>query len=256
MSVAAGAAPVIDATALRKTYTVGGETVHALAGVDVLIRAGEMAAILGASGSGKSTLMHILGCLDKPDAGTYRLDGEDITAIAGDRLAAIRNRRIGFIFQSFHLLPRLDAVDNVALPLRYARRTDARAAAEAALRRVGLGDRMRHRPNQLSGGQRQRVAIARALLRDAPVLLLDEPTSALDAESEHQVQLALAELMKDRTVVVIAHRLATVQHADRIHVIAGKDDPEPGTVLESGTHAELVARGGAYARLAARQRLD
>jgi putative ABC transport system ATP-binding protein len=206
MSVAAGAAPVIDATALRKTYTVGGETVHALAGVDVLIRAGEMAAILGASGSGKSTLMHILGCLDKPDAGTYRLDGEDITAIAGDRLAAIRNRRIGFIFQSFHLLPRLDAVDNVALPLRYARRTDARAAAEAALRRVGLGDRMRHRPNQLSGGQRQRVAIARALAGSPALLLADEPTGNLDSRTGEEILGLFAELHREgRTIIIVTH---------------------------------------------------
>ncbi len=206
MSDAAGAAPVIDATALRKTYTVGGETVHALAGVDVRIRAGEMAAILGASGSGKSTLMHILGCLDKPDAGTYRLDGEDITAIHGDRLAAIRNRRIGFIFQSFHLLPRLDAVENVALPLRYARRADARAAAETALRRVGLGDRLRHRPNQLSGGQRQRVAIARALAGSPALLLADEPTGNLDSRTGEEILGLFAELHREgRTIVIVTH---------------------------------------------------
>ncbi len=257
----------LPAAAPRRAITLDGvrfryhpDAGEVLRGIDLDIPAGKTTALVGQSGGGKTTILDLIPRLRDTTAGSVRWDGVDVRDL--DQAGLMR--QVAIVNQEAFLFD-----DTIRANIRYGRPSATDAEIEQAARRAhvheailslegGLGydTRVGDRGGRLSGGQRQRVAIARALLRDAPVLLLDEPTSALDAESEHQVQLALAELMKDRTVVVIAHRLATVQHADRIHVIAGKDDPEPGTVLESGTHAELVARGGAYARLAARQRLD
>jgi len=199
-------APIIDIRNLHRTFHVGGETVHALAGVDVAIARGELVAITGASGSGKSTMMNILGCLDRPDAGSYHLDGEDVARLPSDRLAAVRGRRIGFVFQSFNLLPRLDALGNVGLPLLYSDAVDWRPRAAQALAEVGLADRAHHRPNQLSGGQRQRVAIARALVNDPALILADEPTGNLDSKTGAEiVEVFLRLNAAGRTIVIVTH---------------------------------------------------
>ncbi|MHC4777457.1 MAG: ABC transporter ATP-binding protein, partial [Planctomycetota bacterium] len=170
-----GPVKIIEARSLVKTYHLGGATVNALDGLDLEVHEGEMLAITGPSGSGKSTLMHVIGCLDRPDSGTYRLAGEDVSRLSEDRLAEIRNRRIGFVFQTFNLLPRMSALENVELPMLYAGMRGAKSRAADALRRTGLADRMHHEPNQLSGGQCQRVAIARALITEPSILLADEP---------------------------------------------------------------------------------
>ena len=236
---------VIVTRGLQRDYDMGGEVVHALRGVDLTIQKNEFVAVMGPSGSGKSTLMNLIGCLDSPTAGEYWLNGHRVSELADDELARIRNREIGFVFQTFNLLPRATALHNVELPLVYAGvgGKERRASAAEALARVGLADRMQHKPNELSGGQRQRVAIARALLKNAPVLMLDEATSALDAESERAVQAALSQLLHSRTTLVIAHRLSTIERADRILVL------DEGRIVESGTHAGLLAAGGVYAAL-------
>jgi putative ABC transport system ATP-binding protein len=209
---------------LMKTYELGGQTVHALNDVSIEVAEGEMVAIRGPSGSGKSTLMNILGALDQPDAGSYFLAGEDVSKLASNRLAEIRNRRIGFVFQTFNLLPRMSAVENVALPLHYAGRRDARERAIAALGVVGLGERMHHQPSQLSGGQRQRVAVARAIVTDPAILLADEPTGALDSRTGEEI-LALFKALNARghTIIVVTHDLAVAKHCDReIYIKDGK----------------------------------
>ena len=197
---------IIAAERLFKRYELGGETVTALDGVDLTVGAGEMVSITGPSGSGKSTLMHIIGCLDRPDEGIYRLAGEDVSRMSRDRLAEVRNRRIGFIFQTFNLLPRMSSLENVELPLLYGGQDDSRAKAAAALERVGLADRMRHEPNQLSGGQRQRVAIARALVMDPALLLADEPTGNLDSRTGQEI-LGLFRLLhrEGHTIMIVTH---------------------------------------------------
>src|SRR5687767_8673119 len=173
---------VIDLIGATKVYELGAERVHALRGVDLTIERGELVAIFGPSGSGKSTLMNVIGCLDTPTAGTYRLDGVDVQELDDAALADLRNKKIGFVFQTFHLLPRQIALENVGLPLRYAGYSyrERREASRRALERVDLGDRMDHRPEQLSGGQKQRVAIARALVTNPAIVLADEPTGSLD----------------------------------------------------------------------------
>jgi len=197
---------MIETRNLRKSYHSGEAMVHALDGVDICISAGEMVAITGPSGSGKSTLMHILGCLDAPDQGEYLLEGENVATLSPNRLATVRNRRIGFVFQSFNLLPRVSALENVELPLLYAGRSDARAVALQALDRVGLADRQRHDPSQLSGGQRQRVAIARAMVSDPAIILADEPTGNLDSHTSLEIMELFARLNRDgRTIILVTH---------------------------------------------------
>ena len=207
---------MIETRDLRKTYQLGETTVRALAGVTVAVREGEMVAITGPSGSGKSTLMHILGCLDRPDEGHYHLAGEDVSQLSKDRLAGIRNRRIGFVFQSFNLLPRLSALENVELPLMYTGCRDARQRARHALETVGLGDRTDHEPNQLSGGQRQRVAIARAIVTDPAILLADEPTGNLDSRTGDEILVFFQQLNKEgRTVLMVTHDRYVADHCGR-----------------------------------------
>jgi putative ABC transport system ATP-binding protein len=197
---------IIAAEGLFKRYELGGETVTALDGVDLTVGAGEMVSITGPSGSGKSTLMHIIGCLDRPDEGVYRLAGEDVSRMSRDRLAEVRNRRIGFIFQTFNLLPRMSSLENVELPLLYGGQPESRSKAAAALERVGLGDRLGHEPNQLSGGQRQRVAIARALVMNPALLLADEPTGNLDSRTGQEILGLFRTLHREgHTIMIVTH---------------------------------------------------
>jgi putative ABC transport system ATP-binding protein len=214
---------MIRAEELTKVYEVGGDTIRALDGVSFSIAAGEMVAITGSSGSGKSTLMHILGCLDRPDSGRYFLAGEDVSRMSPDQLAHVRNRRIGFVFQTFNLLPRMNGIENVELPLLYAGRKGARKIAIAALESVGLGDRMRHEPSQLSGGQRQRVAVARALVTDPAILLADEPTGNLDSRTGLEI-LAMFRTLHEggRTIIIVTHDPSVASFCKRqIHLKDG-----------------------------------
>jgi putative ABC transport system ATP-binding protein len=199
---------LITATNLTKTYVMGDQTVHALRGVSLSIEEGAFVAIMGASGSGKSTLMNIMGCLDLPTTGEYRLADEAVEAMSADDLASIRNRRIGFVFQQFNLLPRTSALENVELPMVYAgiKAPERRAKALAALQKVGLGERTGHTPAELSGGQQQRVAIARALVNNPQLILADEPTGALDSQTSEDIMRLLTDLNKQgMTVVLVTH---------------------------------------------------
>ena len=236
---------MIVAQSLVKTYTLGGGVVRALDDVSFEIQAGEMVAIRGPSGSGKSTLMHIIGCLDTPDSGHYVLGGEDVSRLGKDRLAEIRNQSIGFVFQTFNLLPRMTALENVELPIHYAGRKDARENAEAALKIVGLGDRMEHEPNQLSGGQRQRVAIARAIVTSPKILLADEPTGALDSKTGEEI-LALFKSLNEqgRTIIIVTHDAAIARHCKREIFLRDGKIAVPSHPAEA--HA-LAAAGGAPA---------
>jgi len=210
---------LIDVRALVKTYEIGEIQVNALCGVDVQIREKEYLAIMGPSGSGKSTLMNILGCLDTPSSGEYQFGGEFVSKMNDDQLAEIRNRRIGFVFQTFNLLPRADALHNVELPLIYAGLPAAkrREQAKSALERVGLGDRMHHKPNELSGGQRQRVAIARALVNNPSIILADEPTGNLDSKTGEEIMAVLGELnSQGHTIILVTHDENIASHARRI----------------------------------------
>jgi putative ABC transport system ATP-binding protein len=199
-------APVIRLEGITKEYPMAAETVCALRGVDLTIGRNELVAVMGPSGSGKSTLMNILGCLDVPTAGRYWLDGEDVAGMSQSELARVRGRRIGFVFQTFELLPRQTALRNVELPLTYSDTPDRRARAAESLERVGLADRMTHRPNQMSGGQRQRVAIARALVQRPALLLADEPTGNLDTKTGDEILDLFAGLHADgQTIVIVTH---------------------------------------------------
>ncbi|SDF77080.1 putative ABC transport system ATP-binding protein [Lentzea fradiae] len=217
--------PVIECRNLRKTYGSGDTAVHALRGLDLTVEKGEYLAIMGASGSGKSTLLNILGCLDVPTSGQYLLDGIDTGEFDEEQLSLLRNRKIGFVFQSFNLVPRTTALANVELPLVYAgvRRAQRRDRALAALDLVGLKDRTHHRPNELSGGQQQRVAIARALVTSPAIVLADEPTGNLDTDSSREVMGILDRLhASGRTVVLITHEDDVAAHATRtVRVVDG-----------------------------------
>ncbi|NER84028.1 MAG: ABC transporter ATP-binding protein [Leptolyngbya sp. SIO1D8] len=210
---------------IRKTYRLGEVEVPVLKGIDLTIEEGDYVAIMGASGSGKSTLMNIIGCLDRPSAGHYVLEGHNLTTLNNEGLAYIRNQRIGFVFQQFNLLPRLTALENVMLPMIYAgaSRSQRRKRAEAALIRVGLGDRMGNRPSQLSGGQQQRVAIARALVNRPALVLADEPTGALDTQTSQEVMTLLTELNRQGiTVIIVTHEPDIAAQTHRvIHVQDG-----------------------------------
>ena len=210
---------VVDARDITKVFTMGDVHVHALRGLSIQIAEGEVISIMGPSGSGKSTLMNILGCLDRPTAGDYYLDGESVASLSDDQLANIRNRKVGFVFQSFNLLPRATALANVELPLRYARNgKNRRKRAKDALISVGLEDRMTHRPNELSGGQQQRVAIARALVNNPSIVMADEPTGNLDTTSGDEVMELLLKLNKERgtTLIIVTHDPEIAEQTQRI----------------------------------------
>jgi len=223
---------LIEIRGLTKIYTMGSEEVRALDGVDLDIAEGEYVAIMGASGSGKSTLMNLLGCLDTPTSGTYRLNGELVSDMEDDALAAIRNRRIGFVFQTFNLLPRSDAFHNVELPLIYSgmSKQARRQRVEEALALVGLTDRARHRPGELSGGQRQRVAIARALVNRPSLIMADEPTGNLDSRTSEEIMRALDGIQAaGNTVLLVTHEDDIAAHARRqIRLRDGRIDSDSG----------------------------
>ena len=225
---------VIVARNLQRHYDMGGEVVQALRGVDLTIRKNEFIAVMGPSGSGKSTLMNLIGCLDSPTAGEYWLNGHRVSDLGDDELARIRNKEIGFVFQTFNLLPRATALNNVELPLVYAglNSRERRTLATEALRRVGLADRMKHRPNELSGGQRQRVAIARALVNDPSILLADEPTGNLDSATSQEI-LGLFDALfhEGQTIVLVTHEPDIAAHARRqVHLKDGRIERDFATV--------------------------
>ena len=222
---------MIEVEELEKTYSAGSVATPVLKGLSFRINKGEYVAIMGASGTGKSTLMNILGCLDKPTGGSYRLDGSDVGSLDDDALSRLRNAKIGFVFQQFHLLERATAMSNVTLPLIYADEypEDAEKMAEQALAAVGLTERRQYRPNELSGGQQQRVAIARALITDPEIILADEPTGALDRESGLEVMVIFKQLNRQgHTIILVTHDRAVAEHAQRIIVL---DD---GKIAEDG----------------------
>ena len=216
---------LIEAVGLTRTFEMGSSEVRALRGIDLVVHRGEYLAIMGPSGSGKSTLMNLLGCLDTPSDGSYQLAGEEVSGLTDDQLAEIRNRRIGFVFQTFNLLPRYTALGNVELPLVYGGvgRAERRRRATEALARVDLADRMTHRPGELSGGQRQRVAIARAIVHDPDILFADEPTGNLDTKVGEEILAVFDDFYRQgRTVVLVTHELAVARRAKRlIRVVDG-----------------------------------
>jgi len=211
---------------VKKIYNLGAEDVHALDGVDLDINRNEYISIMGPSGSGKSTLMNVIGCLDTPSKGTYTFEGEPVHEMDDNQLASIRNRKIGFVFQTFNLLSKLTALRNVELPLIYANvtRDERIELAEIALNKVGLGDRMKHKPNEMSGGQRQRVAIARALVTDPAIILADEPTGNLDSKSGEEIMKIFDKLHESgNTIILVTHEKYIADHANRtIHLLDGK----------------------------------
>ena len=211
--------PVIDIRQLVRNFKLGSETIYVLRSLNLSVKRGEYVALMGPSGSGKSTLMNIIGCLDTPTSGNYFLNGKDVSVLSDNELADIRNKEIGFIFQTFNLLPRSTALDNVILPLIYSgmRRDEREQQAIKALEQVGLADRMKHKPNELSGGQRQRVAIARALVNNPSILLADEPTGNLDTKTSIEIMGLLHDIHKNgNTIIIVTHEEDIAQHAHRI----------------------------------------
>jgi putative ABC transport system ATP-binding protein len=239
--------PVIAIKDITKVYRMGDVEVHALRGVSLQVQQGEMLAIMGPSGSGKSTLMNIIGCLDQPTAGEYWLAGEDVARLNDDQLAEIRNKRIGFVFQSFNLLARTTAVQNVELPLIYSGLSGRRARAVAALEAVGLGERLQHRPSELSGGQQQRVAIARALVTSPSIIMADEPTGNLDSKAGAEVMHIFQQLNEEQgiTVILVTHEPDIAEHCRRVvHIYDGGilcDEPVL-TPRRAGESAYLINR--------------
>jgi putative ABC transport system ATP-binding protein len=231
-------ASVLDVRNVTKVYGQGDSSVHALRGVSLEVGAGEFAAVMGASGSGKSTLMHVLGCLDVPTSGRYLLEGLDVARMSSRELAMVRNRKIGFVFQAFNLVPRTTTLANVELPMAYARvgHRERRDRAMAALELVGLADRAGHLPNQMSGGQQQRAAVARALVMSPSLILADEPTGNLDSESTDEVMAVFDQVHRaGRTIVVITHEEYVARHAERvIHMRDGK-------IVSDSTEGRAVA---------------
>jgi len=210
---------LLELKGIAKKYTIGTENVNALRSIDLSIFKGEYVALMGPSGSGKSTLMNIIGCLDTPSAGTYYLNGNEVSTMSDNDLAEIRNKEIGFIFQTFNLVPRSNALDNVALPLVYAgiSKADRNERATKALTDVGLQDRMTHKPNELSGGQRQRVAVARALVNNPSIILADEPTGNLDSKTSEEIMNLFEDIHKNgNTIIVVTHEEDIARHAHRI----------------------------------------
>ena len=235
---------MIELERVTKTYQIGAVEVRALNGVSLFIRGGELLAVMGPSGSGKSTLMNLLGCLDVPSTGSYVLDGEEIGRLGGNRLAEIRNQKIGFVFQTYNLLPRLTALANVELPLMYGSERRRSGRAREALERVGLGDRMHHRPPELSGGQQQRVGIARALVKSPDLLLADEPTGNLDSRSSEEIVALLQGLNRDEdmTVVIVTHDADIAAHTHRVismlDGVVTSDEPVQKPRTARGAQAE------------------
>lgn len=230
---------LIEVCGLKKLYRMGDSVVHALDGVDLTIEHGDFVAITGASGSGKSTMMHLLGCLDRPNAGTYVLNGRDVSDLSDGELAAVRNRQIGFVFQTFNLINRTTALENVGVPLFYARQTNTRAPARRALERVGLAPRAHHNPNELSGGERQRVAIARAIVNDPPLLLADEPTGNLDSRTGEQIMSIFQDLnAQGVTIVIVTHEPDIARLARRIVLM------RDGKIVSDRLTADIVAEEG------------